>query len=54
MRTIVDAITDSTPTSREIGHGQPLITPEEIHLNDNRYNGVIIISKKYLNVGGKA
>ncbi len=33
MRTIMDAITtDSTPTSREVGQGQPLITPEEIHL----------------------
>jgi hypothetical protein len=28
----MDAITDSTPTSREIGQGQPLITAEEIHL----------------------
>jgi hypothetical protein len=52
MRTIVDAITDSTPTSREIGQGQPLITPRDTS-NDNRYNGVIIIYKKYLNVGGK-
>ncbi len=28
----MDATTDSASTSREIGHGQPLRTPEEIHL----------------------
>ncbi len=34
MRTGVDAITESTPTSREVGQGQgqPLIIPEETYL----------------------
>ncbi len=53
MRTIVDAITDSIPISREIEQGQPLSNSRRDTSNNNRYKGVIIISKKYLNVGGK-